>query len=291
MKYLAAFATFLLLFGLQSVTAQNVGIGVSSPQFKLDISGRLRLQQSNQTAGIWLDGTTAPTRAFIGMADNDHVGIYGAVTGWKFTFNVANGNVGIGTATPTATLDVNGSLKLRGTVLKGSTLISNDAQGTAAWLAPVAFNVRGYSSGDVILFPNDTWQDINFGTNVAYNFGSGYNTTSSEFVAPRYGIYNFKSQLQFFTSYIIKRGTSFCSQRIRVRRNGASWTAGNTQFDGNEDYPIFDYASLLDIDLLLEAGDAVWIEAKSIDNDGTDSRQISGDGNATWFSGRLVQAL
>jgi hypothetical protein len=48
--------------------------------------------------------------------------------------NVENGNTGIGTSAPTAKLDLNGSLRIRGgNPAAGSVLTSIDANGNAVW--------------------------------------------------------------------------------------------------------------------------------------------------------------
>lgn len=286
MKKITLALSLTLFLVSTSLFAQNVGIGTTTPIVKLDVAGRLRLQHTGATAGIFFDGTSAPQRSFIGTIDNDHVGIFGAVTGWKFAFNVNNGNVGIGIATPTATLDVNGSLRIRQNgATVGSSLHASDALGNTEWVAPVAFRVLGYSYGAYITFPHNTWTDINFGTNISYNFGNSYNSANSEFTAPQKGIYQFKSQLFSSTT------ANYFGQRLMMRRNGNSsvtavtdYGAGNEQFFGV-------YSSLLDVELALEAGDAVWIEARSADVGGTESRQIWGNSQYTWWCGRLVQPL
>ena len=280
-------ALSLTLFALSPLLfAQNVGIGDPTPQHKLDVAGRLRLQHAGATAGIFFDGTSAPLRSFIGTIDNDHVGIYGAVTGWKFAFNVNNGNVGIGVATPTATLDVNGSLRIRqnGATI-GSSLHASDALGNTEWVAPVAFRVLGYSYGNYINFNHNTWTDINFGTNISYNLGNGYTSANSEFTAPQKGIYQFKSQLRLAST-----SNSF-SQRLMMRRNGSSSVVSVTDYDAGFEQFFAAYNSLLDVELALEAGDAVWIEANASDFSGTTQRQIWGNSQYTWWCGRLVQPL
>ncbi|HRD06360.1 MAG TPA: hypothetical protein PK037_02305, partial [Saprospiraceae bacterium] len=90
----------------------NVGIGTTAPVYKLDVAGRLRLKHSTGTAGIYFDGVTMPTRSFIGTYDDNHLGLFGSGSGWSFSMNVNNGNIGLGTMAPTTKLEVNGYTKL-----------------------------------------------------------------------------------------------------------------------------------------------------------------------------------
>lgn len=91
----------------------NVGIGNTSPVYKLDLSGRLRIRNAAGTAGVYFDGTTLPTRSFVGTLNEDHMGFWGGGgAGWNLVMNVNNGNTGIGASAPTAKLEVNGYTKL-----------------------------------------------------------------------------------------------------------------------------------------------------------------------------------
>jgi hypothetical protein len=98
------FLFFLLTSFLKNHYGQNVGIGTSSPQFKLDVNGRMRIMSGadiNNTAGLWLnDIANSATPAFIGMQNNEQVGFYGNTSGWSFVMNTNTGNVGLGTTAP-----------------------------------------------------------------------------------------------------------------------------------------------------------------------------------------------
>lgn len=92
--------------GINGATADtNVGIGTSSPTFRLDVVGRMRLQQtlnasgSADTAGLWLyQRTPNADRAFIGMQDDGKVGFYGNNGGgWGFAMNTSTGTTMVNT--------------------------------------------------------------------------------------------------------------------------------------------------------------------------------------------------
>lgn len=75
----------------------NVGIGTSNPDFRLDVADRIRLREgaNGSTAGLWLyQATPKEDRAFIGMANDTQVGLYGNKgAGWGLVMDVATGNV------------------------------------------------------------------------------------------------------------------------------------------------------------------------------------------------------
>ncbi len=91
----------------------HVGIGTLNPDFILDVTERIRLRQGpgGATAGLWLFQTGPGDRAFIGMAGDTQVGLWGNNgAAWGLVMDTSSGNVGIGigTGAPAAKLDVGG---------------------------------------------------------------------------------------------------------------------------------------------------------------------------------------
>lgn len=89
----------------------NFGVGNNNPQYKIDVSGRIRLRHEggSSTAGLWLgNSTNSNTPAFIGLLNDQTVGLYGINNGWGLTMNTTSGFVGLGTSAPSTRLDVAG---------------------------------------------------------------------------------------------------------------------------------------------------------------------------------------
>ena len=82
---------------ISNTNTGNVGIGVSDPEYKLDLGGRMRIRATPGTrAGLWLNNeanTASP--AFIGMQSDNKVGFYGSGSGWGLAMNTENGALSI----------------------------------------------------------------------------------------------------------------------------------------------------------------------------------------------------
>ena len=89
----------------------NVGISTNTPEFKLDINGRMRIRHgADGSPGIWFnkaDNTAAVS--FMGLFNDEYIGLYGAQgSAWNFLMSTITGNVGIGLQSPSQKLHVNG---------------------------------------------------------------------------------------------------------------------------------------------------------------------------------------
>ncbi|MFJ3902879.1 hypothetical protein [Streptomyces sp. NPDC090025] len=74
----------------------RVSVGIGREGDTLDVSGRMRVRKgADDTAGIWFHQNEAGHRAFVGMLDNDRVGLYGVGIGWGLSMNVNEGGLNV----------------------------------------------------------------------------------------------------------------------------------------------------------------------------------------------------
>lgn len=270
----------------------NVGLGTSSPTYKLDLVGRMRFQHTggSVTAGAWFDGINQQTRSFIGTLDDNYVGIYGnGGAGWNLVMNVNNGNTGVGTSAPTARLDVNGSIRMRGeSPAKGSSLVSKDANGNAVWQRACAFRVEGLVDFEDITRSANVTAKINFALIPMYNIGLTYNAGTSEFTAPVKGIYSLSVMLEAFKMDPSAKAGNLRMDLIRVR-NGVQTVIGEyisgVYVPELETYQK-EYVNNLSGDFQLEAGDIIWVRTFT-----GSSHTIYGGNIKAFFCGHLVTQI
>jgi len=222
---LLSFFISLIVF---NAIAQNVGIGTSSPAFKLDVGGRMRIKTGtignvSTSSGMWLedyrDGTN---RIFFGMQDSMRSGFYGAGTGgvgWAFNFNAKTGDVGItdgvlgiGTISPAYDIYINRTQPTIGFNDIAKNHFSGTIQGDSTNLLINAYrksSVGANASGDLILQVNSGV----FPTGViAGNVGIGTNAPEEKLhISGNLKLQGSSSQIILTNSSLTDKGRIFLS--------------------------------------------------------------------------------
>ena len=181
-----------------AVGGGNVGIGTTAPGQRLDVSGNIRA--SGEIIGT-LGSGFGQFRAIAGnfgaiirndgndtylpllTASLDQSGSWNAlrplrvnnVSGDVFlannqvSFLHSTGNVGIGTAAPTARLDIEGQIRIRGGNPAAGSVLTSNAAGLATWTVPAGGLPTG-TSGQTLRHDGTNWSAnsviFNNGTNI-----------------------------------------------------------------------------------------------------------------------------
>jgi len=130
------FMTFLIVIVAVKASAQNVGIGTNTPAYPLTVvaQGTKGIVQKDGT--VELGFYTSSNSAFLQTWSN-HALNFATANGTAQMTLLPAGNFGIGTTAPSAKLDVNGVVRIRGgNPTAGDVLTATDANGNAEWIAP-----------------------------------------------------------------------------------------------------------------------------------------------------------
>jgi len=162
----------------------NVGIGTSSPSGKLDVSGNVivagnvGIGTTSPPSKLKVDGTALPN-GLVWLGNQDYGSdtvlrvspgtIYydsPGIIGGRMTIEGSTGNVGIGTTSPGAKLEVTGNIKITGGTPAANEVLTSDANGLATW-EPIA------NDGDWTISGNDIYSAL------SGNVGIGTTTPQS----------------------------------------------------------------------------------------------------------------
>ncbi len=122
----------------------NVGIGTNSPSSALQVNGRVLAGVQSQVSGSFASmDTTGVTWTFANAGNHFNLSHNASGTS-NFTIAGAQGiNVGIGTMTPGAALDVKGALRLSGATSGYTGFQPAAAAGSTVWTLPTADGSNG----------------------------------------------------------------------------------------------------------------------------------------------------
>lgn len=271
----------------------NVGIGeTTAPSYKLDVlhggSTGIRCRSSNSFSVIDIDaqsGDAALRFANNGVnqwnlrnqpsTDNFELFELGG-GGTRLIVENNTGNLGIGTSTPGARLDVNGQIKIQGGSPADGKVLVSDASGLANWSGAVAFKATG-ATGGVLLFNSSIDRIMSV---ELFDESSSYNPATGVFTAPVAGIYHFT----YTTEFNGNGGTPSGYVQLSFKVNSTPVTGSYAEMipPALSSYWTFTHET----DLKLTAGDQVIV---NLTNYSGNSLSMSSTSSWAQFAGHLVR--
>jgi hypothetical protein len=130
MKHLLFLAFTLAILTGKAQTM--VGIGTPTPAYPLTVIGQSSKGITQKNGSVELGFYTAGIAAYLQTWSNHSLAFTTAGTGMGMLLTTS-GNLGIGTNSVSARLDVNGTIRLRGSTPAAGSILISDENGTAKW--------------------------------------------------------------------------------------------------------------------------------------------------------------
>lgn len=236
--------TLILSLTVLFVSAQRVGIGISTPTERLHVDSNIRIGVNARSSPLF--------DRFLKFGDGNYVTIGEAGADDRLEFSAGEflfkfsgtaypslaGKVGINiNRSPTAFLEVNGDVRITDGTEGDGKILTSSADGTASWKdmpgRNTGFNVS-LTAGDITV--NDATDKIIVFDNIAmgsrFNDAGGYNSSNGFYTAPVAGVYSFNVKIE----WEIAAGTSG-TYSVYLDINGTSEDRINQTFTagaGNE---------------------------------------------------------
>lgn len=242
---------------IYNTNSGNVGIGTSTPGTNLDVVGKvyfrtvptdpskqLVFDNNNGTQRIYTDASSgSPTDFILGTYPHGHTN--------QLVLQQSTGNVGIGTTTPAAKLDVEGSFKLADGTQGVGKVLTSDANGVASWTTLGATTNIGFSAktAGVTSIPSSSLTQLSF-TSVDFNDGGGFST--NHFTAPSAGVYHFDAQVEW-NAFSSNNGWT----ELVVYLNGTQYIESDSKAVTTQTYT----SNVVSTTIKLAAGDVVDVRA------------------------------
>ena len=152
----------------------NVGIGTTNPSAKLEVAGPATITSDNSGVPQLLmrGATNNAQQLLIGYnTSSDYAYIQATKTGIAnepLALNPSNGNVGIGTTTPSATLEVNGNTQIDGNLVAGSITATSIAFPGGGTFTPALAASLTSSNGNVGIGTTSPQSTLDVNGNINY---------------------------------------------------------------------------------------------------------------------------
>ena len=263
----------------------GVGIGTFAPSAKLHVNGNTKIEgelevnggsantfQNNKVDATFVFGTkyihggaTKWDFSSRATAEDNRFGIFNSSTieVMTLTQDAQGSNVGIGIATPSEKLEVNGVIKATDIKFTDNSQIGDF----------VGFSVV---LGSDVTVPSATDTDLIFATET-YDIGGNYNTGTGVFTAPVKGIYTFKAQVNWTSS------VDEMTMITRIKNGGTVVAERNIIASG-----VVSQYGFVDVTLSINQFAQIKVNVR---HNAAPDKLASGSIEKTFFQGRLIRQL